>query len=81
MRSILIILFLVFILFFMYLIKKQMEKFISINVMYEPRAESNHFEFKDVSNYFEDNFLEDVDQLMNKKCYKGADIYDYTSVY
>ena len=80
--KILVVLLVIFILFFMYLIKKQMEKFVSLDVMYEPRAESEHFEFNDGINCFENKFLRDVDELMIKKCdFNGGDIYDYTSVY
>jgi len=80
--NIVIILLLVFILFFMYLIKKQMEKFISGTVLQEPRSESDHFEFIDVSNQFKDRFIRDVDEIWMKKCdYKGGDIYDFTSVH
>ena len=79
--NILIVFFLVFILFFMYLIKKQMEKFISADVMEEERSESDDFEFVDVSNQFKDKFLRDVDEIWMSKCdYKDGDIYDFTSV-
>ena len=73
--NIVIILLLVFILFLIYLIKKQMEKFISGTVLQEPRSESDHFEFVDVSNQFKDRFIRDVDEIWMKKCdYKGGDI-------
>ena len=79
---ILIVLLVVFILFFLYLIKKQMEKFISLDIMYEPRAESDHFEFRYVSDQLPNIYLRDVDELMTKNCsYKGKDIYDHTSVH
>lgn len=80
--NIVIFLLVVFILFFMYLIKKQMEKFVSLTVMQEPRSESAHFEFVNVSNQLENKYLRDVDELMIKKCdYDGGDIYDFTSVH
>ena len=80
--DIVIILLLVFILFFMYLIKKQMEKFISGTVLQEPRSESDHFEFVDVSNQFKDRFIRDVDEIWMNRCdYIGGDIYDVTSVH
>ena len=80
--NILIVLLVVFILFFVYLIKKQMEKFISLDVMEEPRCESADFKFVDVSDQFKDKFLRDVDEIWMKKCdYKGGDIYDFTSVH
>ena len=80
--DIVIILLLVFILFFMYLIKKQMEKFISGTVLQEPRSESDHFKFVDVSNQFKGRFIRDVDEIWMNRCdYKGGDIYDFTSVH
>ena len=80
--DIVIILLLVIILFFMYLIKKQMEKFISGTVLQEPRSESDHFEFVDVSNQFKGRFIRDVDEIWMNTCnYKGGDIYDFTSVH
>ena len=79
--NILIVFLLLFILFFMYLIKKQMEKFISADVMEEERSESDDFEFVDVSSQFKDKFLRDVDEIWMSKCdYKDGDIYDFTSV-
>ena len=66
----------------MYLIKKQMEKFISRTVLQEPRSESDHFKFVDVSNQFKDRFIRDVDEIWMNSCdYKGGDIYDFTSVH
>ena len=80
--NILIVLLVVFILFFIYLIKKQMEKFISKDVMEEEVAESAHFAHKGFSHEFKGKYLRDVDEIWMKKCdYKGGDIYDFTSVH